>query len=183
LVTELTLSLNIHKQVDWQVWNKPVSWRRSPNAQGTCNSAKCENNRVWQHLGYSTKRSKKTRAVENESTHSRLEVLSRDKCLRGCLRGNRASRKPLETGKVKVVSWSGERLASETQAYSTKLVHKKMGSRALENPPAPTPYAHNAAQGGFTATDYDIWRMAQAFSVGCAETAPTGSQKNHHKKT
>jgi hypothetical protein len=52
--------------------------------------------------------------------------------------------------------WWRERLASKTQAYSTKLVHKKMGSRVHRNPPAPAPYAHNAAHRGFTAPGYVI---------------------------
>jgi hypothetical protein len=52
--------------------------------------------------------------------------------------------------------WLGERLTSKTQAYSTKPVHKKQGSRPLKGTPASAPYAQNAAQPGSTATDSDI---------------------------
>ena len=76
-----------------------------------------------------------------------------------------------------------ERLAFKIRAYSTKLVHKKMGSRILKDPPAPAPHAQNVAQQGVIGTDCAIYRMVQAFSVGFAETALTDSRKNHHKKS
>jgi hypothetical protein len=73
-------------------------------------------------------------------------------------------------------------LASKTEAYLVKLVRKKLGSRTLGNPPAPTPHAQNAGQIGFTVTVSATPLTEAAFNVGCAELAAIDFPKNHHKK-